>query len=57
MAGRRTDLYQRMLANLAEQARYLDEHGYYGVAFTEHHLTVMPIASHAGAASATGPSK
>ena len=36
MAGRRTDLYQRMLGNLGEQARYLDDHGYYGVAFTEH---------------------
>jgi len=40
MAGRRTDLYQRMLGNLAEQARYLDEHGYYGVAFTEHHFHI-----------------
>lgn len=40
MAGRRTDLYQRMLANLAEQAKYLDEHGYYGVAFTEHHFHI-----------------
>jgi len=33
MAGRRTDLYQSMIANLAEEARYLDAHGYYGVAF------------------------
>ncbi len=40
MAGRRTDLYQRMLANLAEQAVYLDQHGYYGIAFTEHHFHV-----------------
>ncbi len=40
MAGRRTDLYQRMLRNLAEQARYLDAHGYYGVAFTEHHFHI-----------------
>jgi alkanesulfonate monooxygenase SsuD/methylene tetrahydromethanopterin reductase-like flavin-dependent oxidoreductase (luciferase family) len=40
MAGRRTDLYQRMLGNLGEQARYLDEHGYYGVAFTEHHFHI-----------------
>jgi len=40
MAGRRTDLYQRMLTNLAEQARYLDEHGYYGVATTEHHFHI-----------------
>lgn len=40
MAGRRTDLYQRMLRNLALQAQYLDEHGYYGIAFTEHHFHV-----------------
>src|ERR1700730_9132732 len=40
MAGRRTDLYQRMLGNLSEQARYLDEHGYYGVAVTEHHFDI-----------------
>jgi alkanesulfonate monooxygenase SsuD/methylene tetrahydromethanopterin reductase-like flavin-dependent oxidoreductase (luciferase family) len=40
MAGRRTDLYQRMLRNLALQAQYLDAHGYYGVAFTEHHFHV-----------------
>jgi alkanesulfonate monooxygenase SsuD/methylene tetrahydromethanopterin reductase-like flavin-dependent oxidoreductase (luciferase family) len=40
MAGRRTDLYQRMLGNLGEQARYLDQHGYYGVAFTEHHFHI-----------------
>jgi alkanesulfonate monooxygenase SsuD/methylene tetrahydromethanopterin reductase-like flavin-dependent oxidoreductase (luciferase family) len=40
MAGRRTDLYQTMIANLAEEARYLDEHGYYGVAFTEHHFHI-----------------
>ena len=40
MAGRRTDLYQNMIRNLAEEARYLDEHGYYGMAFTEHHFHV-----------------
>lgn len=40
MAGRRTDLYQRMIGDLAEQAKYLDEHGYYGVAFTEHHFHI-----------------
>ena len=40
MAGRRTDLYQKMLRNLAEQARYMDEHGYFGVGFTEHHFHV-----------------
>lgn len=40
MAGRRTDLYQKMLRHLAEQARYMDEHGYYGVGFTEHHFHI-----------------
>ena len=40
MAGRRTDLYQRMLRNLAEQAQYLDAHGYYGIGFTEHHFHI-----------------
>ena len=42
-AGQDTDLYQSMLANLVEQARYLDQHGYYGIAFTEHHLHVEGI--------------
>lgn len=40
MAGRRTDLYQRMLRNLSEQAQYLDAHGYYGIGFTEHHFHI-----------------
>ncbi len=40
MAGRRTDLYQNMLRNLSEFARYIDEHGYYAVGFTEHHMSV-----------------
>jgi alkanesulfonate monooxygenase SsuD/methylene tetrahydromethanopterin reductase-like flavin-dependent oxidoreductase (luciferase family) len=40
MAGRRTDLYQRMLKNLVEQAQYMDAHGYYGVGFTEHHFHI-----------------
>ena len=40
MAGRRTDLYQRMLRDLAEQAQYLDAHGYYGIGFTEHHFHI-----------------
>ena len=38
MAGRRTDLYQQMLRELSEQARYMDEHGYYGMGTTEHHF-------------------
>ena len=40
MAGKRTDLYQRMLQELSEQIRYLDAHGYYGVGFTEHHFHI-----------------
>lgn len=40
MAGRRTDLYQRMLKNLLEQAQYQDAHGYWGIAFTEHHFHI-----------------
>lgn len=40
MAGRRTDLYQNMLANLTEFCQYIDQHGYYGVGFTEHHMSV-----------------
>lgn len=40
MAGRRTDLYQRMLRNLVEQAQYLDNHGYWGMAFTENHFNI-----------------
>lgn len=40
MAGRRTDLYQRMLKNLLEQVQYQDAHGYWGVAFTEHHFHI-----------------
>lgn len=43
MAGQDTELYQTMLAHLVEQARYLDGHGYYGIAFTEHHLQVEGI--------------
>ncbi len=40
MAGRRTDLYQNMLKNITEFAQYTDEHGYYGIGFTEHHMSV-----------------
>lgn len=40
LAGRRTDLYQTMLAHLTELAQYADEHGYYGMGFTEHHLSI-----------------
>ncbi|WP_219893451.1 LLM class flavin-dependent oxidoreductase [Aquisediminimonas profunda] len=40
LAGRRTDLYQTMLTHLIEIAQYVDELGYYGIGFTEHHLSV-----------------
>jgi alkanesulfonate monooxygenase SsuD/methylene tetrahydromethanopterin reductase-like flavin-dependent oxidoreductase (luciferase family) len=40
MAGRRTDLYQKMLKELSEQIGYMDEHGYYGVGFTEYHFHI-----------------
>lgn len=40
MAGKRTDLYQKMLRSLTEQIQYLDGHGYYGVGFTEHHFHI-----------------
>jgi alkanesulfonate monooxygenase SsuD/methylene tetrahydromethanopterin reductase-like flavin-dependent oxidoreductase (luciferase family) len=37
-AGLRVDLYQRMLAELAEQARLADDLGYDSISFTEHHF-------------------
>ncbi len=40
LAGKRTDLYQDMLRNVGEQIGYLDEHGYYGTGFTEHHFHI-----------------
>ena len=40
MAGKRTDLYQQMLRNLTEQMQYMDETGYYGAGFTEHHFHI-----------------
>lgn len=40
MAGKRTDLYQRMLVEVGEQLAYMDDNGYYGAGFTEHHFHV-----------------
>jgi alkanesulfonate monooxygenase SsuD/methylene tetrahydromethanopterin reductase-like flavin-dependent oxidoreductase (luciferase family) len=40
MAGLRPDLYQRMLAELKEQAQLADELGYDSISFTEHHFHV-----------------
>jgi alkanesulfonate monooxygenase SsuD/methylene tetrahydromethanopterin reductase-like flavin-dependent oxidoreductase (luciferase family) len=39
-AGLRGDLYQRMLAELAEQAKLADDSGYDSISFTEHHFHV-----------------
>jgi alkanesulfonate monooxygenase SsuD/methylene tetrahydromethanopterin reductase-like flavin-dependent oxidoreductase (luciferase family) len=40
MAGKRTDLYQIMLAELTEQIQFMDDFGYYGVGTTEHHFHI-----------------
>ena len=40
MAGLRGDLYQRMLAELKEQAQAADALGYDSISFTEHHFHV-----------------
>jgi alkanesulfonate monooxygenase SsuD/methylene tetrahydromethanopterin reductase-like flavin-dependent oxidoreductase (luciferase family) len=40
MAGLRTDLYQRMLSELTEQAQLADGLGYDSISFTEHHFHV-----------------
>jgi alkanesulfonate monooxygenase SsuD/methylene tetrahydromethanopterin reductase-like flavin-dependent oxidoreductase (luciferase family) len=40
MAGLRRDLYGRMLAEIAEQARLADDLGYDSISFTEHHFHV-----------------
>src|SRR6516162_11208989 len=40
MAGLHGDLYQRILAELAEQARLADQVGYDSISFTEHHFHV-----------------
>ena len=40
MAGKRTDLYQQMLAEMSEQIVYMDDFGYYGSGTTEHHFHI-----------------
>ena len=40
MAGKKTSLYQQMLREITEQVQYMDEYGYYGAGFTEHHFHV-----------------
>jgi len=40
MAGLRGDLYDRMLAEVSEQARLADDLGYDSISFTEHHFHI-----------------
>ena len=40
MAGQRPELYQRMLGEIAEYARFADEAGYAGFGHPEHHLQI-----------------
>ena len=40
MAGQRGDLYDRMLAEISEQARLADDLGYDSISFTEHHFHI-----------------
>ena len=40
MAGKRTDLYKGMLNELSEHFALMDNSGYYGVGFTEHHFHI-----------------
>ncbi len=40
MAGLRGDLYDRMLAEISEQARLADDAGYDSISFTEHHFHI-----------------
>lgn len=40
MAGQRDELYQRMLAEIAEYAGFADQAGYAGFGHPEHHLQI-----------------
>src|SRR5215510_4949019 len=40
MAGKRPELYQRMLDEVAESTRFADEAGYAGIGHPEHHLQI-----------------
>ncbi|RKQ13239.1 LLM class flavin-dependent oxidoreductase [Ureibacillus endophyticus] len=39
-AGQDRKLYQELLKDLSEQAKYIDKHGFHGLCFTEHHFHV-----------------
>ena len=40
LAGRRPELYQRMLDEIAEYVRFADDSGYFGFGHPEHHLQI-----------------
>ena len=40
MAGRKAELYQRMLGEIADYARFADEAGFFGFGHPEHHLQI-----------------
>ena len=40
MAGRKPELYQRMLSEIAQYAEFADEAGYFGIGHPEHHLQI-----------------
>ena len=40
MAGRRPELYQRMLDEIADYVRFADDAGYFGFGHPEHHLQI-----------------
>ena len=40
MAGRNRELYQRMLSEIAQYARFADNNGYFGFGHPEHHLQI-----------------
>ena len=40
MAGRKPELYQRMLSEIAQYAEFADQAGYFGFGHPEHHLQI-----------------
>ncbi len=40
MAGRNPGLYQRMLGEIAEYAKFAEDQGYFGFGQPEHHLQI-----------------
>ena len=40
MAGRKPELYQRMLSEIGQYAEFADDAGYFGFGHPEHHLQI-----------------